>query len=118
MKLYRDAIFFGDLHDYQYETPWAFARLTAADAAEHAVCCRVSRLLNEVIEDDALWEGLSAEEEEALYAQQLAALDLTETAVAAYRNAHWEIRAAERADWNGAITIYEFETDGWIRWRW
>ena len=43
MQLLRDGVLFGTLTDYQYETPWALARITPVDAEAWARLCRATK---------------------------------------------------------------------------
>ena len=115
MKLFSNGRCLGDLHDYSYETPWAYGFIKPLDEAEYQRLCQASYVINVVIEED--WGDLTADEETAVYNQRLAQLGITDADIDQFQRSEWEIRNADNHDRNGHITLAECTFDGLIRWR-
>lgn len=116
MNLYRDGKLFGRLTHYGYETPWATATLTPAEPDDYKTLCQVSYLLNVVLDEMDVAE--TDRDEDQRYEQALVQLRISEADVQQFHASQWEIHEAECPALQGSITLYECDSDGWIRWRW
>lgn len=116
MMLYLNDILLGALSDYGYETPWATARLTPADAELHRRLCAASQFLSVDIEED--WGEQTSEESDREYERRLQGYGITEADVEAFQSGQWEVRNPGSSHLQGPIVVSECDERGWVTWRW
>lgn len=115
MKLYCNGELIGSLTNYFYETPWASARIEPVDPEAYDRLCRASHFLSIVLNEN--WGDLTEEEENQVYAQRLADLQLTDTDLTRFQG-KWEIRESDHRDRQGEISLNTCDPDRWVTWRW
>ena len=112
MQLEHHGALLGVLSRYGYETPWASAWLVAIDPTiiRHytAICSFLAWV--ETIPDD-----LPDKEADARYTQELARRGLDAAQVGDFRSG-WSVRTSDGEVL--AISLYGFEDDGYLTWRW
>jgi hypothetical protein len=112
IQLYHRDVPLGMLSRYSYETPWASAWLVASDPAairRYAAICSFLAWV-ETIPDD-----LPDVEADARYMSELATRGLDAAPVEEFRSG-WSVRIG--AGIMEAISLYRFEDDGYLIWRW
>src|SRR5262245_57048720 len=111
-QLYHHDALLGVLSRYSYETPWASAWLMATEpiTIQHyaAICSFLDWV--ETIPDD-----LPDVEADARYSQELATRGLDAAPVDEFRSG-WSVRTGDGQ--MSAISLYRFEDDGYLTWRW
>jgi hypothetical protein len=115
MKLYCNGDLIGSLTTYFYETPWASAQIEPVDAELYERLCRASYFLSIVLNEN--WGELTEKEENRVYAQHLAELQITDADLVRFQGT-WEIRESDHPDRQGVISLYTCDPDHWVTWRW
>jgi hypothetical protein len=112
MQLEHHGAMLGVLSRYSYETPWASAWLVATDPTIIRHYAAIFPFLDwvETIPDD-----LPDAEADARYAEELARRGLDDAQVENVRSG-WSVRTPEAEP--RAISLYSFEDDGYLTWRW
>lgn len=115
MKLYSNGDLIGSLTNYSYETPWASARIEPVDPELYRRLCQASYFLSIVLNEN--WGELTEEEENRVYAQRLAGLQITDADIVRFQGT-WEIRESDHPDRQGMIWLQSCDPDFWVSWRW
>ncbi|MFL5804313.1 MAG: hypothetical protein ACJ8CR_21530 [Roseiflexaceae bacterium] len=112
MQLEHHGALLGSLSRYGYETPWASAWLMAdapTTILHYAAICSFLAWV------ETIPDNLSDTQADARYAQELAALGLDAAQVEDFRSG-WSVRTPDGEI--RAISLYRFEDDGYLTWRW
>jgi hypothetical protein len=112
MQLEHHGALLGVLSRYSYETPWASAWLVAADPTIIRHYAAIFSFLNWV---ESIPDDLPDSEADAHYAQELATRGLNAAQVEDFSSG-WSVRIEDGEI--KAISLYRFEDDGYLTWRW